>query len=104
MNHPIENLWREVGLPEYFLGNGGTNRKLFALYDAIRKQKMKFVNPMDRIEELETALEKAAVRIEALEAALCRIRDDGKNCVDHCRRQAGRALARAALDKADKAG
>lgn len=35
MNHPIENLWREVGLPEYFLGNGGTNRKLFALYDAI---------------------------------------------------------------------
>ena len=39
----------------------------------------------------------AAARIEALEAALQRIRDDGKNCVDHCRRQAGQALARAAL-------
>lgn len=34
--HPIETLWREVGLPEYFLGNGGTNHKLYALYDAIR--------------------------------------------------------------------
>lgn len=41
-------------------------------------------------------------RIEALEAALRRIRDDGKNCVDHCRRQADKALrtsARAAFDK-----
>jgi hypothetical protein len=34
--HPVERLWREVGLPEYFLGNGGTNTKLYALYDAIR--------------------------------------------------------------------
>jgi hypothetical protein len=34
--HPVEKLWREVGLPEYFLGNGGTNTKLYALYDAIR--------------------------------------------------------------------
>lgn len=33
--HPVEKLWREVGLPEYFLGNGGTNHKLYALYDAI---------------------------------------------------------------------
>lgn len=33
--HPVERLWREVGLPEYFLGNGGTNTKLYALYDAI---------------------------------------------------------------------
>lgn len=32
--HPVERLWREVGLPEYFLGNGGTNLKLYALYDA----------------------------------------------------------------------
>ena len=46
---------------------------------------MKFVNPMDRIEELET-------RIEMLEAALRAIRDDGKNCADHCRRQADKAL------------
>lgn len=34
--HPIEKLWREVGLPEYFLGNDGSNTKLYALYDAIR--------------------------------------------------------------------
>jgi hypothetical protein len=34
--HPVERLWREVGLPEYFLGNGGTNDKLYALFDAIR--------------------------------------------------------------------
>lgn len=33
--HQIEKLWREVGLPEYFLGNGGTNEKLYALYDRI---------------------------------------------------------------------
>jgi hypothetical protein len=33
--HPIETLWREVGLPEYFLGNGGTNVRLYALYDRI---------------------------------------------------------------------
>lgn len=32
----IEELWREVGLPEYFLGNGGTNHKLYALYQAVR--------------------------------------------------------------------
>lgn len=67
----------------------------------------------DRIEQLEEALQRIMqcseallelvdaknARIEALEAALRRIRDDGGNCVDHCRRQAGRALARAALDK-----
>ncbi|MCS3692054.1 hypothetical protein ABIF07_001030 [Bradyrhizobium elkanii] len=35
MRHPIETLWREVGLPEYFLGNDGSNTKLYALYDAI---------------------------------------------------------------------
>lgn len=34
--HPVEKLWREIGLPEYFLGNGGTNTKLYQLYDAIR--------------------------------------------------------------------
>jgi len=33
--HPIEKLWREVGLPEWFLGNGGTNTKLYELYDRI---------------------------------------------------------------------
>lgn len=35
MRHPVETLWREVGLPEYFLGNDGSNNKLYALYDAI---------------------------------------------------------------------
>jgi hypothetical protein len=33
-------------------------------------------------------------RIEALEAALRLIRDDGRNCTDHCRRQADRAFGR----------
>lgn len=32
MAHPVEKLWREVGLPEYFLGNGGTNTKLYELH------------------------------------------------------------------------
>ena len=26
----VMRLWREAGLPEYFLGNGGTNRQLVA--------------------------------------------------------------------------
>jgi hypothetical protein len=34
--HPVERLWREVGLPEYFLGNDGSNTKLYELYDRIR--------------------------------------------------------------------
>jgi hypothetical protein len=33
--HPAEKLWRKVGLPEYFLGNGGSNTKLYEFYDAI---------------------------------------------------------------------
>lgn len=33
--HPAERLWRQVGLPEYFLGNGGTNIKLYDFYDAV---------------------------------------------------------------------
>jgi hypothetical protein len=31
-------LWREVGLPEYFLGNGGTNHKLVAFAKALVSQ------------------------------------------------------------------
>jgi hypothetical protein len=30
----VMRLWREVGLPEYFLGNGGTNHKLVAFAEA----------------------------------------------------------------------
>ena len=33
--HPVEKLWREHDLPEWFLGNGESNTKLYALYDAI---------------------------------------------------------------------
>lgn len=36
--HPIEKLWREVGLPEYFLGNGGTNTKLYELHARILEE------------------------------------------------------------------
>jgi hypothetical protein len=32
----IMSLWRECGLPECFLGNGGTNHKLVAFADRIR--------------------------------------------------------------------
>lgn len=35
MPHPIEDLWRQHDLPEYFLGNGGSNTKLYALYDSL---------------------------------------------------------------------
>ena len=30
----VMRLWRECGLPEYFLGNGGTNHKLVAFAKA----------------------------------------------------------------------
>ena len=30
----IERLWREAGLPEYFLGNGGTNSKLYKFVES----------------------------------------------------------------------
>jgi hypothetical protein len=42
--HPIETLWRQCGLPEYFLGNGGTNTKLYALYDAIRAAQPEYLS------------------------------------------------------------
>jgi hypothetical protein len=50
MSHPIEKLWREAGLPEYFLGNGGTNHKLYELYDRISAAHA------DRIKKLEAHL------------------------------------------------
>lgn len=43
--HSIERLWREIGLPEYFLGNGGSNAKLYALYDAIVEDCAKIAEP-----------------------------------------------------------
>lgn len=43
MTHPIEKLWREVGLPEYFLGNDGSNERLYALYRAIVEQCAKHI-------------------------------------------------------------
>lgn len=46
--HPVETLWREVGLPEYFLGNGGTNAHLYALYDAIVEQCAMAAEAQDR--------------------------------------------------------
>lgn len=33
----VMRIWREVGLPEYFLGNGGTNFKLVAFARRIRE-------------------------------------------------------------------
>ena len=38
MRHPVEVLWREVGLPEYFLGNDGSNHKLYELHARIVEQ------------------------------------------------------------------
>lgn len=34
----VMRLWRECDLPEYFLGNGGTNDKLVALQHRIRAE------------------------------------------------------------------
>ena len=38
----VMRVWRECGLPEYFLGNGGTNHKLLAfvqrIYDTRRER------------------------------------------------------------------
>jgi hypothetical protein len=33
----VMRIWREVGLPEYFLGNGGANHKLVAFAARIRE-------------------------------------------------------------------
>lgn len=52
MSHPIEKLWREVGLPEWFLGNGGTNTKLYELYDRIAKAPKR--NTRERISRTHT--------------------------------------------------
>jgi len=46
--HPIEKLWRECDLPEYFLGNGGSNDKLYALYDRIIEQCAKVCDELRR--------------------------------------------------------
>lgn len=46
--HPVEKLWREIGLPEYFLGNGGTNTKLYELYDRIRGEAVAVPDPEAR--------------------------------------------------------
>lgn len=55
--HPVEKLWREVGLPEYFLGNGGTNTKLYALYDAVRAEAATRIGQQEKeIERLREAL------------------------------------------------
>lgn len=37
----IMRLWRDAGLPEYFLGNGGTNHKLCAFAALIRAEQAK---------------------------------------------------------------
>lgn len=50
--HPVEKLWREHGLPEYFLGNGGTNTKLYALYDSIRASAQGAPTAIEIVEEL----------------------------------------------------
>lgn len=34
--HPVETIWRNVGLPEYFLGNDGSNHGLYRLHDRIQ--------------------------------------------------------------------
>ena len=31
----VMRLWREAGMPEYFLGNGGTNQKLVAFAESV---------------------------------------------------------------------
>lgn len=35
----VMRIWRQCGLPEYFLGNGGTNHKLVAFAEACRVQR-----------------------------------------------------------------
>lgn len=37
--HEVERLWRATGLPEYFLGNGGSNTGLYAFAKALRNAK-----------------------------------------------------------------
>ena len=34
----VMKLWRECGLPQYFIGNGGTNHRLLAFYKAAYKE------------------------------------------------------------------
>lgn len=49
MSHPVEKLWREVGLPEWFLGNGGTNTKLYEFYDRVIAERDEFKRALELI-------------------------------------------------------
>lgn len=40
----VMRLWRECGLPEYFLGNGGTNHKLVAFAARIQSERTHHCN------------------------------------------------------------
>lgn len=42
----VMRLWREAGLPEYFLGNGGTNHKLVEFARLIRGGKPAWVKEL----------------------------------------------------------
>lgn len=50
----VIELWREAGLPEYFLGNGGTNIKLvqFAVLCVKAFQEKTYLTPADTVEAL----------------------------------------------------
>lgn len=38
----IADIWRDVGLPEYFLGNAGTNHRLVEFANRLREQQGSF--------------------------------------------------------------
>jgi len=86
----VMRLWRECGLPEYFLGNGGTNHKLVAFAKACAA---------DEIERLRGALqaayEKAAIVADEHERSHHQNlgRFQGPNRFDIAFAQACRAIA-----------
>lgn len=82
--HPIETLWREAGLPEYFLGNDGTNERLYALYDAIVQKPLGgFGEIADDWHKLRGALRTIALIAEGSETI---------NCLPHIAKIAREAL------------
>lgn len=51
----VMRLWRESGLPEYFLGNGGTNHKLVAFARRCAEIKVVRLPPQPFVYRDETA-------------------------------------------------
>ena len=66
----VMRIWRECGLPEYLLGNGGTNRRLVAFAQAVARALLASHGERDAVLE-------EALAIAEQEADRWRVRTNG---------------------------